>query len=201
MSPAPARTTDAAILAAARELLEAGGPEAVTMQAVAERVGVRAPSLYKRVASRSALLRAVAEDAMSEIGDELASAARTGDPGDDLRSMALAFRAWAQRGPNAYRHVFGATPGADRPSSRLGAAAVAPVLDACTSLVGPVHALDAARLVTAYVHGFTSMDLAGGFGLGGDVDGAFRWGIDTLTRALGQHDPMDGSASANREST
>jgi len=201
MSPAPARTTDAAIVAAARELLEAGGPEAVTMQAVAERVGVRAPSLYKHVASRSALLGAIAAVALGVIGAALATAARSGDPRQDLRSMALATRAWARRAPNAYRHIFGATPGVDRPSAMLGAAAVAPVLDACTSLVGPAHALDAARLVTAYVHGFTSMDLAGGFGLGGDVDGAFRWGIDTLTRALRQHDPMDGSESANRGST
>ncbi len=189
MSPAPARTTDAAVLAAARDLLESGGPEAVTMQAVAERVGVRAPSLYKRVASRSALLRAVAEDAMAEIGTELASAARTGDPAEDLRSMAMAFRAWAQRAPNAYRHLFGAAPGADRPSTGLGAAAVAPLLDACSRLVGPAHALDAARLLTAYVHGFTSMDLAGGFGLGGDIDAAFRWGVATLTRALGDGTP------------
>jgi AcrR family transcriptional regulator len=199
MSPAPARTTDAAILAAARALLEAGGPDAVTMQAVAEGVGVRAPSLYKRVASRSALLRAVAEEAMLEIGTELDAAARTDNASDDLRSMARAFRTWAQRNPNAYRHVFGQLADADRPSAGLGAVAVAPLLDACTRLVGPAHALDAARLLTAYVHGFTSMDLAGGFRLGGDVDGAFRWGVDTLARALRDESRADGSEPANHE--
>jgi AcrR family transcriptional regulator len=188
MSPAPARTTDAAILAAARDLLEAGGPDAVTMAAVAEQVGVRPPSLYKHVASRSALLLAVADDAMAEIGAELASAARTGDPAADIRSMALAFRAWAQRGPNVYRHLFGRFTGDDRPSTGLAAVAVAPLLDACARLAGPAHALDAARLLTAYVHGFTNMDLSGGFGLGGDVDAAFRWGVETLTGALGDGD-------------
>ena len=35
------------------------------------------------------------------------------------------------------------------------------------------------------------MGLAGGFGLGGDIDGAFRWGIETLTLAL-----RDGDANA-----
>ncbi len=184
MSPAPARTTNAAIVAAAREVLDASGPDAVTMQAVAARVGVRPPSLYKHVASRSALLGAVADDAMAEIGTELAAAARTGDPTADIQSMAFAFRAWARRSPNAYRHLFGPFPGDDRPSAGLGAAAVAPLLDACTLLVGPLRALDAARLLTAYVHGFTSMELAGGFGLGGDIDGAFRWGVATLARAL-----------------
>jgi AcrR family transcriptional regulator len=193
VSPAPARTTNTAIIAAARALLEAGGPDAVTMQAVAGLVGVRAPSLYKHVTSRSALLRAVAEDAMAEIGAELAAAARTGDPTADVRSMAFAFRAWAQRSPNAYRHVFGPLGGDDRPSTGLGAAAVAPLLEACTRLVGPEHALDAARLLTAYVHGFTNMELAGGFGLGGDVGGAFRWGVETLAGALLDREASSGS--------
>ncbi len=194
MSPAPARTTDAAIIAAARELLEAGGPDAITMQAVAARVGIRAPSLYKHVASRASLLRAVAEDAMAEIGAEIASAARTGDATADVRSMAFAFRAWAHRAPNAYRHLFGPSPADERPSTGLGSVAVAPLLEACTRLVGPARALDAARLLTAYVHGFSNMELAGGFGLGGDVEGAFRWGVETLTRAL-----RDGEANARPE--
>lgn len=186
MSPAPARTTDTAILAAACDLLEAGGPEAVTMRAVADRVGVRAPSLYKHVAGRAALLRAVSESATLEIGLVLGDAARTGDPAADVRAMAVAFRAWARRAPNAYRYLFGPFAGADRPSADLAAMAVAPLLDACARLVGPGRALDAARLLTAYVHGFTSMELAGGFGLGGDVERAFRYGIETLTGALAE---------------
>jgi AcrR family transcriptional regulator len=184
MSPAPARTTDAAIVAAARDLLAAGGPEAVTMQAVAARVGVRAPSLYKHVASRAVLLQAVAEAVVGEIGAVLEAAAGTGDPAADVRSMALAFRAWAHGAPNLYGTLFGSLPAEGRPSTELAALAVAPLLGAAARLVGEVRALDAARLLTAYVHGFTSMELAEGFGLGGDVDAAFRWGIDTLVRAL-----------------
>ncbi len=187
MSPAPARTTDAAILAAARELLDDGGPDAVTMQAVAARVGVRAPSLYKHVPSRAALLRAVAEDGIAEIGEVLAEAARGDDPAARLRAMAHAVRAWARRSPNRYRHVFGARPAnarEARPDTALAAAAAAPLLAACAGLVGPERALDAARLLTAYVHGFASMELADGFGLGGDVDAAYAFGVETLVGAL-----------------
>lgn len=199
MSPAPARTTDAAILAAARDLLDEGGPDLVTMQAVAVRVGIRAPSLYKHVASRGALLRAVAEDGIAEIGAALAAAALGHDPSSDLRAMAHAFRAWAHRTPNRYRHVFASREAADRPPAGLAAAAVAPLLEACARLVGPERALEAARLLTAYVHGFTSMELAEGFGLGGSVDAAFAFGVDTLVGALeGMDRPAEGTSGGDR---
>ena len=61
MSPARARTSQTDIVAAGRELLEAGGLDAVTMQAIADRVGIRAPSLYKRFSGRGDLIAAVGE--------------------------------------------------------------------------------------------------------------------------------------------
>ena len=65
--PTPERTTLPEIVAAGRELLEKGGAAGLTMQAVAERVGVRAPSLYKRVRDRDALVLLVAEATADEL--------------------------------------------------------------------------------------------------------------------------------------
>ena len=67
MSPARARTSYDDIVAAGREILEAGGLDAVTMLAVAERVGVRAPSLYKRFADRGALIAAIGAASLKDL--------------------------------------------------------------------------------------------------------------------------------------
>ena len=182
MSPAAARTSNAAIIAAARSLLEAGGPDAVTMQAVAEVVGVRAPSLYKRFADRSALLTAVADSVAADLAVATAPPAQIRDPQRAVRQMARRYRTFAQRSPRAYQLLFG--DAGVQPTPSVNAQAGAGVLRVAEALVGQTHALEAARLLVAYVHGFVSMELAGAFRLGGDVNAAWDYGIDTLMRGL-----------------
>ena len=69
--PTPERTSIDAIIGAGRAILEESGPAGLTMQAVAVRVGVRAPSLYKRVTDRDALVAAVAESVVTDLAAEL----------------------------------------------------------------------------------------------------------------------------------
>ena len=184
MSPARARTSRDEIIAAGRELLEEGGLDGVTMQAVADRVGVRAPSLYKRVPNRGALIAAIGAAAQDELRSELAPLTRADDPAAALRGIAIAFRAFARRNPRSYELLFMRLPPGARPDVDLTAEAAAPLLEVATRLVGPDRSLEAARLVTAFAHGFVSMELTGAFRLGGDVDSAYRYGVDVLVDAL-----------------
>ncbi len=171
--PTPERTSLAAIVDAGRTVLEAGGPAALTMQAVAQRVGVRAPSLYKRVRDRDSLLQLVAEATVEDLGGRL-----TASDGS-LTALARTYRSFAHERPEGFRLMY-AVPGNADALQR----ASEPVLRAAGRAVGPEHALDAARLLTAWATGFVSMELAGAFRLGGDVDQAFEYGLSQLERAL-----------------
>jgi len=184
MSPARARTSPTEIVAAGRALLEAGGVDAVTMQAVAARVGVRGPSLYKRFPNRGALVAAIGTAALDELHDELEPFVAERDPADGLAAAARAYRAFAHRNPRTYELLFMSLPADARPPAERNARAAAPVLALVERITGPDHALDAARLVTAFAHGFVSMELSGAFRLGGDVDEAFRSGVDVIVTAI-----------------
>lgn len=183
--PTPPRTSLESIVTAGRQIVERDGLDGLTMQKVAAAVGVRAPSLYKHVDGRAGLIRLIADDVVDDLGRSLGSAVTGGDPEDDLSAIAHAFRDFARRNPGSYRLVFAPAPLEWRPSQDALRSAVAPVLDVTESLSGPERSLEAARVLTAWAHGFVSMELAGAFRLGGDLDDAFSFGVDRLTAALG----------------
>jgi AcrR family transcriptional regulator len=195
MSPARARTSGASIVAAARALLEEGGLDAVTMQAVAGKVGVRAPSLYKHVNGRSALIGAIAQDVFAELDGALLPALQTDDPAEAVRIACSSYRSFARRSPGAYQLLFSRLLPEARPTAESNAAGAAGVLLIAERLVGPGRALGTARLFTAFIHGFVSMELAGAFRLGGDVDRAFSSGVDTILIGCGSAGPTEAGAA------
>jgi len=182
--PTPARTSVDAIVAAGRSILEAEGLDGLTMQRVAAVVGVRPPSLYKRVRDRWALVRLIVTDVAAELATTLETAATTGDPRADLRALAVAYRAFALAHPEAHGLLFARLPEPARVDATLNARAAEPILRTAAALAGPDDAMEAARTVVAWANGFVGMELAGAFRLGGDVDEAFDYGIERITRSI-----------------
>ena len=182
--PTPARTSLEQIVKAGREIVETAGIDGLTMQSIAARVGVKAPSLYKRIRSRNDLLRLVANDAAAELTGNLEQAVAGQDARRDLAHLAHTFRRFAHANPGAYSLIFAPLPDDARADAGWSVKASAPVIDTTERLAGTDHALEAARTVVAWANGFIAMELAGAFRLGGDVDRAFDYGIDRLGVAI-----------------
>jgi len=183
--PAHAQTSTAAVVAAGRRLLEERGADALTMRDVADAVGVRAPSLYKRVRSRSDLFRLVLEDVTDELAAASEAAAASGDPVTDLRAIVTGYRAFAHAHPVAYTLL--AAPHADGADERARRSS-AVLMRAVTALTGTTDALPAARTIVAWANGFLAMELAGAFRLGGDVERAWAFGLDRILAAIQRGD-------------
>ncbi len=184
--PTPSRTSTAQIVAAGRAILETEGFDGLTMQRVAAAVGVRAPSLYKRVNGRRELVRLIAVDAASELSRTLEAAATTGDPRRDLAAIATAFRAFAHTHPEAYGLLFRRLPEGWRPDVDLGSPGFEALFRTVEAISGPDRRLEAARTVVAWANGFVGMELAGAFRLGGDVDRAFAYGAEAIAGAISE---------------
>jgi AcrR family transcriptional regulator len=180
--PAHSQTSTTAIVAAGRHLLEEHGTDALTMRDVADAVGVRTPSLYKRVRNRSDLFRLILEDVADELTAIADAAASSGDPTADLRAIVVAYRRFAHANPVTYTLMYGpqTVSGATARSERSSAT----LLRVVTELAGPQDALPAARMIVAWANGFITMELAGAFRLGGDIEQAWDFGLGRVLNAV-----------------
>jgi AcrR family transcriptional regulator len=98
------------ILRAGVEILdESGDEQAVTLRAVARRVGIAAPSIYVHFADRQAILHAIAVEAFEELTATLTAArdAAPPDPLSRLRATCDAYLDFAVRRPQRYQVMFG----------------------------------------------------------------------------------------------
>lgn len=92
------------VIDAAREIVATQGGDALTLEAVAERADVAVATIYNRVGNRSALLVAVAEQAMEESRAYMDAAyAADGTPVERLRLAAAAYIRFAQERPHEVR--------------------------------------------------------------------------------------------------
>ncbi|MFJ2829667.1 TetR/AcrR family transcriptional regulator [Streptomyces sp. NPDC087263] len=128
--------------AALRQLAE-GGPEALSLNAVAKQMGMTGPALYRYFANRDSLLTELVIDAYGDLASTLARAsdAAATDAVARLTAVAQAYRAWALAEPHRYRLLFRAPlSGYDAQSTSLVEAsqpAMAVVLDVVSALAKP----------------------------------------------------------------
>jgi len=194
--PTPPRTSLTAIVRAARHLLETDGLEHLTMLRVAQAVGVRGPSLYKHVRDRGDLVRLIGNDAIQELSSRVSAAATHENPRQDLQAIARTLRGFARDYPETYSLLWARMPDAWRFDQDLNVLATEPLLRAVACLAGEADRLAAARMFFAWAHGFITMELAGAFRLGGDVDAAFEFGLGRLVAAFSP--PVRSQKSSQR---
>jgi AcrR family transcriptional regulator len=157
------------IVGSARRILERSGPEGLSMRAIAEDIGIRAPSLYKHVADKETLEVALISDALGEVADAFEEAAAGSD--DPLTSIAAAYRGWALAHPHLYRLMM------DRPLPRER---LPPGLEdrAAAALVAATgDDRDAARAAFAFAHGMVVLELNDRFPPDADLAAAWQRGV------------------------
>ncbi len=173
---------------AAADLADEHGWAQLTLAAVAARLGVRQPSVYKHVASLAALRGAVSRQALTELGEALgvAVAGRAGP--EALTHLAVAYRDYAHTHPGRYAASVVAPAAEDEDHLRISRG----VLNSLTAVLrgygiaadsdAAVHAIRALR---SLLHGFVDLESAGGFALALDLDDSFSRmvaGFDTALR-------------------
>ena len=166
--------TPGRVVEAAEQMVDEVGLQQLTLAALAARLGIRQPSLYKHIDSLDALRHRIAVRAKAELADVLGQAAIGRAGADAVAAMSHAYRGWALEHPRRYQAVQRApVPGdvEDEAASDRVVRVVAAVMDGY-GLAGD-DAIDAIRALRAALHGFVSLETGGGFGLSANIDRSF----------------------------
>lgn len=181
--PYPSQINQQLIIGAAREMIEAGGVNQLSLNKLAAKLGVKTPSLYRYVDGKTALLRAVNDETVTLLFRQLYGALETeGDASTRLLAAARAYRQFAHAHPAAYGLLFTNTIAELRPDEDQNEQAVLPVQAVVAEISGEGDSLPALRGLLALIHGFVMLELAEQYRRGGDLDTAFESSVQAYLR-------------------
>ena len=182
------RLDKSAVVQAAVEILNAEGVQALTLSRLAEELGIQTPSLYNHVDGLGGLQQELSVLNAKLLADRLSTAAMGKSGAELFMEAAQAFRSYVKEYPGLYMSTLRSSGTQQAPNIELQheeerTVNVGLVVMASLGLKGDdaIHGLRAFR---SMVHGFATLEVAGGFGLPQDCDESFRRLVHALVAGL-----------------
>ena len=175
----------ATVVEAAVKLIDEEGLDQLTLGRLAGRLGVRTPSLYNHVAGLPGLKHDLALYCLSDLLDRILLATVGISRAEAIFALADTYRAYAREAPGRYALTLQAPDHGDHELQAL-AQQLVDVLRAVLApyRLGEEEAIHAIRSLRSIVHGFLSLEVAGGFGMPVDLDASFHWLINLYIDGL-----------------
>ncbi len=185
------------VVASAAGLADEMGYASVTMGVLADRLGVRPPSLYKHVGGLADLQHRIATLAMTELGEVIRDAVQGQAGLDALTALLRAIRSYVTAHAGRYLATIGAeVHGPDDPLVVAGTR----LLDSIAAVlrgygIGDDEMVHAIRAIRVTMHGFATLEASRGFQWDADPDQSFEWLIRFVDRGLREQE-LTGPARA-----
>lgn len=178
--PRSAKLSRDAIVNAALTFLDREGWDALTINALANQLGTKGPSLYNHLHSLDDLRRTVRMRVVGDIIDMLNTVGQGRSPEDAVMVMASAYRSYAHHHPGRYSAFTRMPLGGDDPEfTEATWAAAAPVISVLATFgLESEPAFHAALEFWSAMHGFVLLEMTGVMA-GIDTDAVFT---DMVTR-------------------
>jgi len=190
-------TTQARIFAAARQLFDLGGVEAVSMRRIAEKVGITPMAIYKHYPDKDALLNALMLDGFAA-WEARVEKIREREPLAWLPAMGEAFLDFALTEPRRYEAAFLLKASAARKYPGDFVAGRSPVVSKfmarveearAQGLIADVPTIDITINFTALTQGLMDMYRAGRFAGEAEFRNAYRKALSHCIRSFTEKKP------------
>ncbi|MFD3448384.1 WHG domain-containing protein [Microbacteriaceae bacterium 4G12] len=173
------------ILQAAIEIADTQGLDEVTLASLAQKLGVRSPSLYNHVNGLNDLRKKLAIYGLEQLQSKLTMAA-VGLSGDKaVHALGEAYITFARTHPGLYDATLRAPGPLDVDVQQVGSEIVSLILRVLQAYdLEEEAALHTVRGLRSIFHGFASLEQRGGFGLPLNLDTSLHLAIDTFLAGI-----------------
>lgn len=153
--------TRRALLDAAAQLLDQGGPDAVTLREVGARAGVSRNAPYRHFPDKEGLLTALAVEGWEDLAEQLGAVTAGDDPTTNLEDSLRAILHLARTRPHLYGLMFVVPERDPEAGARAAAAATEELLAVVGAVVGEGDARRYTALLFSSVHGIAALEGSG----------------------------------------
>ncbi len=177
------------LLQHATELADQEGLDGITLAGLAKKIGIRSPSIYNHVNGLADLRNHLAIYGMKQLADTLMRAAVGRSNDEALHAIASAYVEFARSHPGLYE----ATLRSPDPQNEELKKAASDILNIVVRVINGFglqeeEALHAVRGFRSLLHGFSSLEQKGGFGLPLDLDVSLTYIVDTFLNGIQMKD-------------
>jgi AcrR family transcriptional regulator len=173
------------VLQAAADLADEAGLDGVTLATLAQRLGIRTPSLYNHVNGLPDLRNKLAIYGMTRLSVELTREAVGKSQDDAVRSIARSYVAFVRNHPGLYEAIHRSPNWGDPEVKRTAGEVVDPIIRVFQAYgLDDNAAIHIVRGFRSLLHGFSSIEQQGGFGIPLDVDVSLQTVVDLFLAGI-----------------
>lgn len=173
--PYPSQIDRDTIITTARQMIEDEGVDNLSLRSLAKVLGVKAPSLYRYVKNKTALLRAINDRTTHEMMETLYLVADSElHTQDRLVAICHAFRTFVHDNPACYLLSANTAPDETRTDADEREQLVIPIQRIFAEMMPEEQTLAAIRGAYAFIHGWVMLEIMEQFERGGDLDAHFE---------------------------
>ncbi|OAS89316.1 MULTISPECIES: TetR/AcrR family transcriptional regulator [Metabacillus] len=173
------------ILQTATQIANEEGVEAITLATLAKKLSVRPPSLYNHIDGLTGLRRKLAIHGMDDLYSKLTQAAIGRSKDEAVHAIADAYVAFVRDQPGLYEITISTSALEDTEIQLAGQRIVDLTIQVLNGYgLEENAALHAVRGLRSILHGFSSLEQKGGFGLPLDLDISLHLLIDSFLAGI-----------------
>ncbi|MFN8050658.1 MAG: TetR-like C-terminal domain-containing protein [Acidimicrobiales bacterium] len=159
---------------AAEAMIDEPDSGPLTLAALAARLGVKQPSLYKHIDGMDDLRRSITVRAKHELATVMARSAVGKVGADAVTAMSHGWRNWAAAHPGRYAATVAAPADGDAEDQAASFEIINVALEVVSSFgLDGDDVVDAIRALRTVLHGFVMLEVGGAFHLPADMDRSF----------------------------